>query len=578
MGESQPASYRFGNFCVVPTDKRLFRDGRPVPLAPKLFDTLLLLVESGGRLLEKQEFLTQVWKDSMVEEVAIAHAISHLRKVLRDGPNTSNVIETVSKRGYRFTAPVETLGAELRDTSRVILAVLPFESFGAGSDLEYLADGLTEEVIAALGQIEPKHISVIGRTTMMVYKRTTKSLSDIGRELGAAFLVESSVRAEDARLRITSKLIRAREQVQIWGESYDSEPASVLAFQRQLSTAIALEVRLHLSPERVGTLAQRQTSHQEAYDFYLRGRYFWNQLSPPTTRKALELYTRATELDPKYALAWSGLADALAASPINGDAPPQQVWERARGAAAHAVSTGPDLAATHTSFGLMKFWLDWEWPAAERALEKAIALDPSYSLGHRMLGIALSHMGRHREGLAAARRARELDPLDATHCALSAQVAFNARDFPAALELASRANVLNPEFSVGHYQRAMAYEQLGNTDMALDALQKATVNSANSKVIGLRGYILAKIGRVAEAREVLSTLEVVSQERYVPPYSKALVHAGLGQAETALDWLDHAFDVHDVHLALLNVDPKWDKFRTDSRFAALIERCAFTAQ
>ena len=276
MGESQPVSYRFGNFRVVPTDKRLFRDGRPVPLAPKLFDTLLLLVESGGRLLEKQEFLTRVWKDSMVEEVAIAHAISHLRKVLRNGSNASNVIETVSKRGYRFTASVETIGAELPGTSHVILAVLPFESFGASSDLEYLADGLTEEVIAALGQIEPKHISVIGRTTMMAYKRTTKSLSDIGRELGAAFLVESSVRAEDARLRITSKLIRAREQVQIWGESYDSEPASVLAFQRQLSTAIALEVRLHLSPERVGALAQRQTSHQEAYDFYLRGRYFWN--------------------------------------------------------------------------------------------------------------------------------------------------------------------------------------------------------------------------------------------------------------------------------------------------------------
>jgi DNA-binding winged helix-turn-helix (wHTH) protein len=217
LGESQPVSYRFGNFRVVPTDKRLFRDGRPVPLAPKLFDTLLLLVESGGRLLEKQEFLTRVWKDSMVEEVAIAHAISHLRKVLRNGSNASNVIETVSKRGYRFTASVETIGAELPGTSHVILAVLPFESFGASSDLEYLADGLTEEVIAALGQIEPKHISVIGRTTMMAYKRTTKSLSDIGRELGAAFLVESSVRAEDARLRITSKLIRAREQVQNLG-------------------------------------------------------------------------------------------------------------------------------------------------------------------------------------------------------------------------------------------------------------------------------------------------------------------------------------------------------------------------
>jgi TolB-like protein/Tfp pilus assembly protein PilF len=602
MSDKQSHLYTFGSFRLDTAARSLTHAGKSVTLAPKTFDLLVLLVESGARLLDRRELMVALWPDTIVEEANLSFQISTLRKALQaDG---HDLIETVPKHGYRFTgraeqldvastplrelpqresrpgvtAPIEIFLAGCQNTSRVTLAVLPFECFGAGSELEYLADGLTEEVIAALGQIDPEHVSVIGRTTMMAYKRTAKSLADIGRELGAGFLVESSIRAEDVRLRITSNLIRARDQVQIWGESYDSQPASVLAFQRQLSTAIALEVRLRLSPERVGALAQRQPSRREAYDFYLRGRYFWNQLSPPTTRRAIELYTRATELDPKYALAWSGLADAFAASPINGDAPPQQIWERAREAAAHAVSAGPELAAAHTSLGLMKFWLDWEWTAAERALGRAIALDPSYALAHRMLGVVYSHMGRHREGLAAACRARELDPLDATHCALSAQIAYNARDFSAALKLACRANVLNPEFWVSYYQRALAYEQLGHSDMALEALQKAAITSANSKVIGLRGYILAKLGRGDEAREVLDTLEAVSRERYVPPYANALVHAGLGEPETALDWLDRALDVHDVHLAFLTVDPKWDQFRSDSRFVALLECCAFTAE
>ena len=226
----------------------------------------------------------------------------------------------------------------------------------------------------------------------------------------------------------------------------------------------------------------------------------------------------------------------------------------------------------------MKFWIDWDWPAAETALQKAIALDPSYSVAQRMLGIVLSHMGRHQEAQSEARRARELDPLDFVHHALSAQIALNARDYPAAVEFARRANVLNPEFWVGYYQLAQASVQLGASDVAFDALQKAgQFSGGNSKVIGLRGYLLATLGRAGEAREVLNTLEAVARERYVPPYATALVHAGLGQHDLALEWLDRAYQAHDVHLALIGVDPKWDAVRADSRFVAMLDRCGFMA-
>ena len=308
MSSSSQVAYQFGGFLLRPADKQLLRDGQAVPLAPKVFDTLLVLVESPGRLVEKDAFLKRVWPDSFVEEVALAHGVSQLRKALGDGRDGRRFIETVPKRGYRFVAPVELVGPPPPEPrAGVTLAVLPFENLGAGAEREYLADGLTEEVIASLGQVDPDDLRVIGRTSMMAYKRTTKSLAEIGRELGAAFLVESSIRAEGDRLRITSRLVRVDDQVQIWSESYDSRRGSVLELQRELSTVIARQVRLRLSPERVNALARRQTHDVEAYDLYLRGRYFWHQLSAETTRRAIGFYTRATELDPDYALAWAGL-------------------------------------------------------------------------------------------------------------------------------------------------------------------------------------------------------------------------------------------------------------------------------
>jgi len=577
MRDESRLSYSFGRFRVVAREKQLLSDGKQVPLPPKALDTLLLLLENRGQLVSKEEFLKRVWNDNFIEEVVLAHSISQLRKGLEDQKGAPLFIETIPKRGYKFIAPVTVEGQDsFENLPSVMLAVLPFENLGMGAEREYLAEGLTEEVIATLGQTDPDHLGVIGRTSVMAYKGTTKSLAQIGRELNTQFLVEGSIRAEGSRFRITSRLIRVRDQVQTWSASYDSEPSSLLEFQRELSATIAQQVSSRLSADRLGGLADRQTRDREAYDLYLRGRYFWNQFSPPTTRRAIECYTRATGIDPGYALAWSGLATVWASSPINGDAPPLEVWPRSKEASRHAVAAGAGIAEVQTSLGMLKFWLDWEWAAAEKSLRKAIELDPSDSHGWRLLGIVLSHGGRHVDAQAAMRRARELDPLDPTHYAMSAQVAFNARDFAAAIGFADRARVLNPEFWVAYYQLALAHEQTGCADAAIEALRKAApFSSGNSKVIGLRGYLLAKLGRKGEALEVLNTLMAVSRERYVPPYATALVYAGLCDRENVLAWLQRAHELHDVHLAFLGVDAKWDAFRTDGRFMAVVEQCAF---
>lgn len=578
MSDHERPIYEFEDFRLDTGKFAFSRAGRSISLTPKVFETLLLLVRSQGQVLGKDELIRAIWPDTVVEENNLNQSISALRRILGESPAEKRYIATVPGKGYRFLPDVRVLpGVGLAEPERVRIGVLPFENLGAGIDREYLADGLTEETIAALGQVDPEHIRVIGRTSMMKYKRTLKSLAEIGSELDANYLLESSLRAESDRLRITAKLIRARDQLQIWSASFDSEPKSLLAFQLELSKALAEQVRLRLSPERLRALARRQTQNADAYDLYLRGRHFWQQLSPPTTRKAIEYFTSATGIDPNFALAWSGLADCYTSGPVNGDAQPATFWPLARQATARALEAEPNLAEVQTSAGSLRFWLDWEWDSAEAAYRKATELDPGYPLGHRMLAVMLSHMGRHDEAQAAIRRARELDPLYVMHQSLSSQIAFAARDYSTALHFARQAIAVDPEFWIAQLHLAQILTELGEYQPALAALSNAGKLGVNSKVIALRGYVFARMGQIDEAGEVMNTLLAISKERYVPPYAMALVQAGLCHRDLALHWLERCYSARDVHLIFLTIDPKWDAFRDDERFTGLLERCGFPA-
>jgi TolB-like protein/Flp pilus assembly protein TadD len=579
MSAPAPTVFRFRECELDVAAFELRRHGQPVRLERRPMELLLLLVENRGTLVSRDHIVKRLWGErTFVDvEMGVNTAIRKVRHALNDPSDAPVFIETVSGKGYRFIAsvqPAHAVGAAAPARTRI--AVLPFENLGAGPEREYVADGLTEETITTLGQIDAEHMAVIGRTSVMAYKRTTKSLGEIGREVNAEYLLESSIRAEGERVRVTAKLIRARDQDQIWSASFDSEPGSILEFQRELAIVIAEQIRLRISPERLAALTRRQTLDAEAYDLYLRGRDVWRQLSPLGTRQAIEYYTRATRRDPNYALAWSGLADAYAATPINGDAAPLQMSRNAREAAARAVAAEPELTETQTTLAFVNFWLDWDWPAAEAAYLKAIALDPNHAMAHRMLGVLYSHSGRHEEARYSMRRARELD-MYGMHYALSAMIELHARDYDAALKFARQATVVAPDFWIGYFHLGQAYERLGEDELALDALTVAgRLVGGNSKVVGLRGYIFGKLGRTVEAQEVLATLDAVSRERYFPPYASALVLLGLGEHERALEWLERAYDARDVHLIFLPVDPKWDALQKDARLRDLLKRCGFT--
>ena len=563
---------RFGEFVLDLSAYQLRRRGRVVRLERRPMDLLCLLVERRGELVSRGEIVDRLWGHGVCFEVdtSVNTVIRKVRRALRDSAGHSRFVQTVHGKGYRFSADVE---ADLRDAR---LAVLPFENLDRDVEQEYLADGLTEETIVALGQIDPERLHVVGRTSSMVYRRTTKPLADIGGELGVDYLLESSVRREGLRFRITSTLIRMQDHSHVWTATYDREPGTLLGLQAELGRAIAQQIHLRLSPGRAASINRRQTLNADAYDLYLRGRYYWNQLTPHMVARAIDHYRQAAAIDPGYALAWSGIADAHATRPITGDGRPSDVLGPAREAAARALAADSLLAEAHTSTALVQYWLDWDWSSAERGFRRAIALDPTYAFAHRMLGHVLSQQGRHEEGREALRRARELDPLYSMNHALSSQVAFQAGDLEAAVEHARQALAIEPDLWISHLQLAQAYQQLGHADLTLEALNRASrLSNSNSKVLSLRGYVLASLGRLSEARDVLSTLHEIGRSRYIPPYAIALVHAALGDRDATMEWLEKALVERDVHLVFLPVDPKWDPFREHASFRELLRRCRF---
>jgi TolB-like protein/Flp pilus assembly protein TadD len=457
-----------------------------------------------------------------------------------------------------------------------MLAVMPFANLTGDPEREHVADGLTDDTIAAVSQLDPERLRVIGRTSAITYKNTRKSLAEIGRELNVQFVVAGSVRSEGRLLRTRCTLNRVSDQVQLWSQSFDRELTSLLDVQRGLSVAIADQVRLQLSPERLESVARRHTQNAAAYDFYLRGRRLWNQLTPASTRMAIEYYSRATEIDPNYALAWAGIAEAFAGAPINGDADPLLMGPRAREAAERAVRANPKLSEAHHVSGQVQWFFEWDFEAADGAFRQAVALDSSNAWAYSMFGHALSQLGRHDEAGRIMDKACTLEPLSSLHHAMSSQVAFQARDLSRSVEHARRAIVIDPDFWVGHMMLAQACEQRGETVLALDAVATAArLSGGNSKPIALRGYLLARRGDTGAARELLALLEDVATRQYVPPYAIALVYAGLNTEEMVFRWLERALAARDVHLMFLSVDPKWDTLRADPRYTALLERSGF---
>jgi TolB-like protein/Flp pilus assembly protein TadD len=570
---------KFGPYDLDPAAWELRRRGKPVRLERLPMELLLLLVERQGTLVTRQEIATRLWDPNLFHDLdnGIHTAIRKVRQALNDSAQRPAFVQTVSGKGYRFLAPV-TLAAERSPSSSnecVAVAVLPFENLTGDSSQDYLSDGLTEDTIAALGNLAPGRLTVLARTSVMRYKRSEKRAREIAAELGADYLLESTFRRDERSVRITSRLVRARDEAQVWSENYERDWQSVLQLQEELGNAIAHHVEYRVTSKPAAAPARYTTSDPDAYDLYLRGKHYWNQIRPTALRRAIECFEAAVSKDPSFALAWSGLADTYSVLPVTSDGNPADLWQKARHAADEAMRLQPALAEACASSGIVAFWLDWDWRRGEQELRGAVARNPSYASGHRYLAHVLSNLGRHTEALAIMANACRLDPLSPALHAVSGQLFYQAAQFGAAEEQARRALALNSDFWLSHLILAKVCEQTQRYAAAVTECDTAfQLSEGNTEALSIKGYVMAQMGRRTEADQILKTLLHTAETRFVPPYNVALLYAGLGAPDAAFEWLEKARLIRDVHIVFLPVEPKWHALRGHPAFRLLLERCA----
>lgn len=567
--------FRFGPFELDAENFQLRRAGQAVKLDRTPFELLLLLAERSGKLVTQAEAVDRVWgKEAFIEAgTALYTAIRKIRRALDDDPASPRYVETVSRKGYRFIGELAPSAQPLPNAApvggRLILAVLPLANLSGDARQDYFSDGLTEELITELARLSPEEMGVIARTSVMRYKGTQKSMTEIGRELGAEYLIEGSARLGSGRVRIAAQLIRASDQTHVWAQSYERPLGDVLRIQAEVATAVAESVRLRLAP----AIPSSGPVDPEAHDSYLRARDLWNQRTPTAIRKAIGLFEKALEINADYAAAWAGLGHCHAILPITSDARPRECFPRAREAAERALALDETLCEAHVARGITHFWFDWSWAAAEKEFRRAIELNPSDSNARLFLGHLYSNLARHDEALEQIQLARRLDPLSRIVNTQEGQFCYHARRYEQALPALQRTLEVAPQFWVAHVVLGKTYGVQSHHAQALAEFAKAYRYSlGNTEALGLSGYTFGASGQRARARGVLRDLRQMRKSRYIPPIHLSLAWLGLGESNAALEALDEAFEERDVRLSFLAVEPRWDALLDQAKFRRLLER------
>ena len=457
---------------------------------------------------------------------------------------------------------------------KTVLAVLPFDNLSPDPDQEFFSEGLTEEMIAQVGKLNRDRLKVVARNSVAKYKGSTLPAREIGKELNADYLVQGSVRRSSDHIRITVQLIQARDQIDVWTESYDRELKDVLAVQDAVVRSIASEIHIALTEEQEKRLATPRQIRPDAYEAYLKGRYYWNKRTGESMQKAEQYFQQAIDKDPNYAAAYSGLADCNSGLAWHGFKSPAEALPKAYAAARKALEINPESAEAHASLGLAMSHR-WDWSGAEAEFRRALELDPQYANAHHWYGDYLSIKGRHGEALVEAKRALELDPLNLMISTWVGLRYYMARDYFHAIAQNRSSVELDPNFAAAHLLLGEEYLQSGLHIQGISELKRAASLSGGSPLYSAQVAVaLAVAGRNRDALRVARELETISDKHYVSPYGLAQIYAALNRNEDAFKWLQSAYDGHAVWMGYLAVDPIFDRYRSDERFKDLLRRVA----
>jgi serine/threonine protein kinase/Tfp pilus assembly protein PilF len=454
----------------------------------------------------------------------------------------------------------------------VMLAVLPFQNLSGDPSQDYFSDGLTEEMIAQLGALSPGQLGVIARTTTMAYKHSSKSAKQIGSELGVGYVLESSVRRDGNQIRISVQLIRAHDQLHVWARSYDRHISHSIELQEEVAKEVAEQIEVKLSP----SYKSRTNPHHldaEANEAYLRGRYFWNQFTPEGYRKAISYFQQAIARDSNFAEAYSGLADSYNFLVVTDSIPASEGHPKALEAARRAVSLGGNLAESHASLAVAIARSEWNWTEAENQNIRAITLNPSYAMGHRLYASILGATRRHQAAWEQINEAMRLDPLSLPNNAEVVRTLYYARNYDQAIEQGQKAMQLDPNYVRTHFWLGRVYSQKGMNREAIAAAEKI-LDAMPDSTLGLTemAYSLAAGGRQTEARKILRRLEERSERSFVPNYNLAVIHIALNEGEVAMRCMQQAYENRDWAMLVLAEEPRVDPLRRDPRFQEILAK------
>lgn len=448
------------------------------------------------------------------------------------------------------------------------LAVLPFANLSPDRDDEYFSDGMTEELIGTLSRVDG--LRVAARTSAFALKGSPLDVREIGAKLGVQAVLEGSVRRGGNRIRVSAQLVSAVDGLQRWSDTYEYELDDVLRIQEEISHAVVSALRAHGMAVIGAPRAYGAASSGEAYDLYFRGRYAWNRRTPQGLRTAVTCFERAVAIDPQFALAHAGLADAIGLLMDYGLAPPRSALAEATEAAERALALAPDLAEAHASAALVR-QCAWNWQGAEAAFRRALALNPGYAAAYHRYALLLAWLGRPDEALLAMRNARELDPLSLVVNAGIAWVHYYARSFVDAIRQCGDVLELDPAFMNAHIVRGLALLATGDAAGAVAALETASRLSEEAPtVLPILGLAYGRAGRSAEAAGVLERVRTQAGRAYVPAYYIAVAALGVGDEQEALRQLENAVGERCIQLVQLRADALWDDLRGQPRLDAVL--------
>jgi TolB-like protein/DNA-binding winged helix-turn-helix (wHTH) protein/Flp pilus assembly protein TadD len=627
--------FRFGVFELDPRAGELRKHGLRIRLQAQPLQVLVMLLEHAGEVVTREELQRKLWPvDTFVDfDHGLNKAINKIRAALADSAESPRFVETVARRGYRFLAEVKVanaspvrspeFAAQLRPATEprdrldlpsklampkhllpspawkisvfvllllmaalatwtlhsrnrpppVIrsLAVLPLESLSSDASQDYFADGMTDQLISDLGQISA--LRVISRTSVMAYKHARKPLPQIARELNVDAVVEGTVLRSGDRVRITAQLIDASADKHLWSQSYEGELRDTLALQNKVARAIADQIQINLNPQEQAALKNVQVVNPEAYESYLKGRYFWNKRTADGLKAALAYFNQAIDEDPNYAQAYSGLADTYA---LLGDwqyavMPPKEGLPKAKAAAIKALELDSALGEAHNSLAFCLDAYDWDFDSAGKEFQRAIELNPGYATAHHWYAWHLAVLGRYDEAIAEMRKAENLDPLSLIINADLAELFVIAHLYDESIRQSRKTIEMDPNFALAHNQLAVAYLQKHMNDEAVAESQKAVQLSGGSPTcIANLARAYAASGKRGEAEKLLSDLKKRSSPGYSDASEIAAIYASLGDKNQALNWLEKGYEERFNPGVLLR--PGFDPLRSDPRFEDLVRR------